>query len=109
METTVSRRQRVTDMPLAGQNALVTGGNSGIGRAVAIAMAEAGAAVVVNYIVGDDEARAVTNQIAGGGGRAIAVRADVSNERQVADMFEEACNVFGTVDIVVANAGLQRD
>jgi glucose 1-dehydrogenase len=108
-DTTIIRGQGVTGAPLAGQKALVTGANSGIGKAVAIAMAEAGAAVAVNYVVGDEEARAVTDQIAGLGGRAIAVRADVANERQVADMFEEACAVFGTIDIVVANAGLQRD
>jgi glucose 1-dehydrogenase len=94
---------------LTGQKALVTGANSGIGRAVAIALAEAGAAVVVNYVTGLDEARAVTEQIAAAGGKAIALRADVSNEKQVEEMFEEACDAFGTLDIVVANAGLQRD
>jgi glucose 1-dehydrogenase len=108
-ETTVIRPQGVAGMPLAGQKALVTGANSGIGKAVAVAMAEAGAAVVVNYVAGDDEAQAVTEQIAGFGGRAFALRADVSNEHHVAEMFEEACAVFGTLDIVVANAGLQRD
>jgi glucose 1-dehydrogenase len=96
-------------MPLAGQKALITGANSGIGKAVAVAMAEAGASVVVNYVTGDDEAHAVADQIAGFGGRAIVHRADVSNEYQVTEMVEEACAVFGTLDIVVANAGLQRD
>jgi glucose 1-dehydrogenase len=96
-------------MPLVGQNALITGANSGIGKAVAIAMAEAGASVVVNYVTGDEEAHAVADQIACFGGRAMVCRADVSNEYQVAEMFEEACAVFGTLDIVVANAGLQRD
>ncbi len=72
-------------------------------------MAEAGASVVVNYVAGDDEAHAVADQIAGCGGRAIVCRADVANEYQVAEMVEEACAVFGTLDIVVANAGLQRD
>ena len=95
--------------PLAGQKALVTGANSGIGRAVAIALAEAGAAVVVNYVAGENEAHEVTDLIAAMGGRAIALRADVSDEAQVAEMFEEACATFGTLDIVVANAGLQRD
>src|SRR6266568_9237095 len=95
--------------PLAGQSALVTGANSGIGKAVAIALAEAGAAVAVNYVVGDDDAHAVAEQIAAAGGQAIALRADVSDEHQVAVMFEEACGEFGTLDIVVANAGLQRD
>jgi glucose 1-dehydrogenase len=108
-ETKILRHREVTGMPLAGQKALITGANSGIGKAVAIAMAEAGASVVVNYVTGDEEAHAVADQIAGFGGRALVCRADVSNEYQVVELFEEACAVFGTLDIVVANAGLQRD
>src|SRR6516164_2510906 len=108
-ETTVIGRHDVAAMPLMGQKALVTGANSGIGKAVAIAMAEAGAAVAVNYVAGEEQAHAVTAQINGFGGTAIALRADVSDEHQVAVMFEEACGEFGTLDIVVANAGLQRD
>jgi glucose 1-dehydrogenase len=95
--------------PLAGQKALVTGANSGIGRAIAIELAKAGAAVAVNYVAGDDDAHAVTDQICAVGGRAIALRADVSREDEVETMFEAACAAFGTLDIVVANAGLQRD
>jgi len=95
-ESRIIRRAAVTGMPLAGQKALVTGANSGIGKAVAIAMAEAGAHVVVNYVTGDDEAHAVADQIAGFGGKAIVCRADVSNECEVAEMFEEMCAVFGT-------------
>src|SRR5229473_967126 len=95
--------------PLAGQSALVTGANSGIGKAVAIALAEAGAAVAVNYVLGEDDAHAVVDQIAAAGGRAIALHADVSREDQVDAMFEAACAAFETLDIVVANAGLQRD
>ena len=108
-ESKIMRHQAFTGLSLAGQKALITGANSGIGKAVAIAMAEAGASVVVNYVNGDDEAHAVADQIVGFGSRAIVCRADVSNECQVADMFEEACTAFGTLDIVVANAGLQRD
>jgi glucose 1-dehydrogenase len=65
--------------------------------------------VAVNYLTGDAEARAVTDAITMLGGNAVAIRADVSDERQVEQMFEEACGRFGTLDIVVANAGLQRD
>jgi glucose 1-dehydrogenase len=108
-EHTESLHPATGGQPLAGQSALVTGANSGIGSAVAIAFAEAGAAVVVNYVVGEDEARAVTDHIAALGGRAIALRADVSSEAQVVEMFERARAVYGTLDIVVANAGLQRD
>ena len=95
--------------PLAGQQALVTGANSGIGKAVAFALADAGAAVAVNYVVGEDEAQAVVDGIGSAGGRAIALRADASSEEQVETMFEQAIAAFGTLDIVVANAGLQRD
>src|SRR5262249_13203724 len=102
-------RSRTAGRPLDGQKALVTGANSGIGRAVAIAMAEAGAAVAVNYVVGEAEAHGVADQIAANGGRAIVVRADVSDEDQVEAMFDEAIARLGTLDIVVANAGLQRD
>ena len=76
-ETKILQRRDVTGMPLVGQKALITGANSGIGKAVAIAMAEAGASVVVNYFTGDDEAHAVADQIAGFSGRAIVHRADV--------------------------------
>jgi glucose 1-dehydrogenase len=94
---------------LAGQKALVTGANSGIGRAVAIALGQAGADVVVNYVTGDDAANAVVNEIRGFGVNAIAVKADVSMEDQVAGMFALAIKELGTIDILVANAGLQRD
>ena len=76
-ESKIMRRTGVASTPLAGQRALITGANSGIGKAVAIAMAEAGASVVVNYVTGDDEAHAVADQIAGFSGRAIVHRADV--------------------------------
>ena len=76
-ESKIMRHQAITGLPLAGQKALITGANSGIGKAVAIAMAEAGASVVVNYFTGDDEAHAVADQIAGFSGRAIVHRADV--------------------------------
>src|SRR4051795_7870745 len=108
-EHTEILRSRIARQPLAGQKALVTGASSGIGRAVAIALAEAGASVVVNYVAGENEAHEVTDLIASMGGRTMALRADVSSEAQVAAMFEEARATLGTLDIVVANAGLQRD
>jgi glucose 1-dehydrogenase len=94
---------------LAGQKALVTGANSGIGRAIAIALGAAGADVVVNYVVGDDAAAAVVDEIRGHGVNAIAIKADVSSEAEVDRMFADAIRELGTIDILVANAGLQRD
>ena len=102
-------RPRRGGQPLSGQHALVTGANSGIGKAVALALADAGAAVAVNYVIGEHEAQAIVDGITAAGGRAIALRADASSEEQVETMFEQAITAFGTLDIVVANAGLQRD
>jgi glucose 1-dehydrogenase len=94
---------------LRGQKALVTGASSGIGRGIALALAEAGADVVVNYSSGEDKARAVCNEAEKLGVRAIAVGADVSDEAQVQRMFARMLDEFGTIDILVNNAGLQQD
>jgi len=95
--------------PLHGQKAIVTGANSGIGRAIAIALGAAGADVVVNYRDGEDAAVEVVRQIAQSGSRGLALRADVSREAEVKDLFQRAIDQLGTVDILVNNAGLQRD
>jgi glucose 1-dehydrogenase len=94
---------------LKGQKAIVTGANSGIGKAIAIALGQAGADVVVNYVQGDAAADEVVQNITAEGRRAIAMKADVSNETDVQGMFRTAVEQFGTVDILVNNAGLQRD
>ncbi|MFE7793225.1 SDR family oxidoreductase [Streptomyces sp. NPDC057460] len=94
---------------VTGQKALVTGSNSGIGRATAIALGRAGADVVVNYVVGEAEAEKVVAEIKGFGVRAYAHQADVSDEDQVVGMVARMVEEFGTIDILVANAGLQRD
>ncbi|GGN07884.1 glucose-1-dehydrogenase [Streptomyces fuscichromogenes] len=94
---------------LRGQKALVTGANSGIGRATAVALGRAGADVVVNYVAGKDEAEKVVEEITGFGVRAAAYEADVSDEQQVVAMTDRMVREFGTIDILVANAGLQRD
>ena len=95
--------------PLEGQKALVTGASSGIGAGVALALARAGAAVGVNYIGSPDAAEAVAAQIRAAGGEALPVRADVSDEAAVVQMFGTVQAAFGRIDIVVANAGLQKD
>jgi glucose 1-dehydrogenase len=94
---------------LQGQKALVTGASSGIGRAVALALGRAGADVVVNYASSPEQAEAVAAEIREAGVAAYAHQADVSREDEVRAMFERMCAELGTVDVLVANAGLQRD
>ncbi len=99
----------MADQQLKGQRALVTGANSGIGEAVAKALAEAGASVVVNYVTAEDKAQQVVQDIKAKGGTAMALHADVSKEDQVQAMFQKMFDVYGSIDILVNNAGLQRD
>jgi glucose 1-dehydrogenase len=94
---------------LRGQKALVTGANSGIGQATAIALGRAGADVVVNYVTGEDSAQAVVEEIRRAGVRAFAHCADVSSEDQVKEMFGRMVADLGTIDILVNNAGRQKD
>ncbi|MFD9217345.1 MULTISPECIES: SDR family oxidoreductase [unclassified Streptomyces] len=94
---------------LKGQKALVTGANSGIGKATAIALGRAGADVVVNFVAGQEAADEVVKEITTTGVRAYAHEADVSDEEQVVEMTRRMVEEFGTIDILVANAGLQRD
>lgn len=94
---------------LTGQKALATGANSGIGKTVAIALGQAGADVVVNYVTNPGQAEEVVAKIRESGVKAYAHQADVSQEDQVKAMFARMCEEFGTIDIMVNNAGLQRD
>lgn len=95
---------------LVGQKALVTGANSGIGKAVAIALAQAGAEVVVNYVTRPEAADEVIEEIRSAGSAAsYAHQADVSQEDQVEEMFRTMIEKLGRIDILVNNAGLQRD
>ncbi|KJS29029.1 MAG: sugar dehydrogenase [Desulfatitalea sp. BRH_c12] len=94
---------------LKGQKALVTGASSGIGRAVAITLGMAGADVVVNYHRKSEPAEEVVAEIRSEHGQAFSWAADVSDESQVQEMFQKMFAEFGTIDILVANAGLQQD
>jgi len=94
---------------LAHQVALVTGASSGIGHAVAKALAAAGAAVVINYNSSAEPAEELAAQINAEGGKALAIGADVSKEEDVERLFAETVEAFGSLDILVANSGLQKD
>ncbi len=94
---------------LPGQRAIVTGASSGIGKAIALALAEAGCGVVVNYSSSEGPALEVVDQIMRMGRRAIAVKANVGSEPEVLAMFERARQEFGSIDILINNAGLQQD
>lgn len=91
------------------QVALVTGASSGIGAATAIALAAAGASVVLNYNSQAAPAEQLAARINAEGGRAIAIGADVADEAQVEALFAQAIEAFGFLDILVANSGLQKD
>jgi glucose 1-dehydrogenase len=94
---------------LTGQAAIVTGASSGLGRASAIAFAKAGAKVAINYNSSADKAHEVVAEIEQAGGEAFACEADTSDEAAVLNLFDETVERFGGVDIVFANAGMQKD
>jgi glucose 1-dehydrogenase len=94
---------------LKGQTALVTGANSGIGRAIAIALGRAGANVIVNYVVRPEDAEEVAAEIRSNGQGAMIAHADVADETQVQAMFAAAVREFGTIDILASNAGMERN
>jgi NAD(P)-dependent dehydrogenase (short-subunit alcohol dehydrogenase family) len=92
-------------MILAGQTALVTGGSRGLGRAIAARLAKDGAAVCVNYASRADAAESIVNEIRAAGGRAIAVKADISDVSRVKAMVDGTASELGPVSILVNNAG----
>lgn len=94
---------------LKGQKALVTGANSGIGKAIALAFGAAGADVAVNYVTHPELAESVCDEIKKHGSKAVAIEADVSKEDQVIAMYQKMYKEFGSIDILVNNAGVQRD
>lgn len=96
-------------MLLGGKTALVTGASRGIGKAIAVALAEQGAQVAINYAGNTVAAEEVKAQIEAAGGKAILVQADVADPAQVAAMVDKVVAEFGTIDILVNNAGITKD
>ena len=94
---------------LAGQTALVTGGGRGIGRAIALALGEAGAEVVVNYSSSAAAADEVVAAITTAGGKAYALQANVSVETEVDGLIKTVLERSGRLDVLVNNAGITRD
>ena len=99
----------MSHQPLQGQKALVTGASSGIGAGIALALAAAGADVMVNYASSASGAQQIVDEITAMGRRALAAKADVSQEADVERIFDQMLDAFGTIDILVNNAGLQQD
>lgn len=98
-----------THPKLKGQSALVSGASSGIGKAVAIALANEGANVVVNCSSHPEHGEEVVSEIKANGGTAMMYQADVSKEDEVQAMFHSMYNTYGTIDILVNNSGIQKD
>jgi len=96
-------------MKLAGRTAVVTGGSRGIGRAIALALAEEGTDVAINYVANEGAAKAVAEELKRRGRRTLAVRADVSDFQDAQRMAEEARKALGDIDILVNNAGVTSD
>jgi 3-oxoacyl-[acyl-carrier protein] reductase len=93
-------------MKLSNKVAVVTGASKGIGAAIAKQLAAEGASVIVNYYTSKEGADKVVSEIIAGGGKALAVQADVSNERQIDELFAKTKETYGKLDILVNNAGV---
>jgi glucose 1-dehydrogenase len=94
-------------MSLKGKVAIVTGGNSGIGKAIVLELAKQGAEVAINYIVDPEATEELEKRIASSGGQAIGVRADVSKVGELQGLVDAAVKAFGRLDIMVNNAGVE--
>jgi 3-oxoacyl-[acyl-carrier protein] reductase len=101
MDTTI----KAMFVDLSGRAAVVTGGGTGIGRAISMGLARCDCAVAVNYSRSRGEAEETVRAIEKAGGRAVAIQADVTVEAQVEDLLAQTCDRFGGLDILVANAG----
>jgi len=96
-------------LSLDGKSALITGASRGIGRAIAIKMAECGASVIVNYLSSTDDANTVVRIINESGGKAFAIKADVSDFSEAQHLVDSSIEALGKLDILVNNSGITRD
>lgn len=94
---------------LANKHALITGAATGIGKAIALELADQGASVAINYYRHEPEAQKLTQAIQQAGLKALSFKADVSNAGQVEKMIEYVYNEFGSIDILINNAGIAKD
>ncbi|MFC2950143.1 3-oxoacyl-[acyl-carrier-protein] reductase [Virgibacillus sediminis] len=94
---------------LNGKNALVTGASRGIGRAIALELAGKGANVAINYAGNEAKAQEVAQEVENLGGRALTIQADVADESEVKEMVKQVTKEFGSLDILINNAGITRD
>jgi glucose 1-dehydrogenase len=94
-------------MTLQGKTAIVTGGNSGIGMAIVLALAEAGAKVAIDYVSNPAATEALEKQVAGLGAQSIGVEADVSKVEDLQRLVDETVKAFGRLDVMVNNAGVE--
>jgi glucose 1-dehydrogenase len=94
-------------MSLKGKVAIVTGGNSGIGKAIALGLAKAGASIVIDYVVHPEATEALEREIAALGDAAIGVQADISRVEEIQSLVQAAVAKFGRLDIMVNNAGVE--
>jgi 3-oxoacyl-[acyl-carrier protein] reductase len=105
----ISVVKKEKEMKLEGRVAIVTGASRGIGKAIAVALGEAGAKVVINYNKSADEANAVVEAIKSAGGDALAIQADVSQAADATRLVDETVKAYGKLEILVNNAGITRD
>ncbi len=94
-------------MTLNGKVAIVTGGNSGIGKAIVLALAEAGASIVIDYVANEQATEDLERKVAALGDRVIGVEADVSKVDELQRLIEATVNAFGRLDVMVNNAGIE--
>jgi 3-oxoacyl-[acyl-carrier protein] reductase len=101
----LTKQLKSMHVDLQGKTAIVTGGGTGIGKAISVALARCGCNVVVNYSKSKAASEETVGEIEAARGKAIAVQADVTDEQQVESLVAKTCQHFGGIDILIANAG----